>query len=175
MNKKLTLIIGFLLIGFLGINLFWKDVYAAEGPVISSSFAPKEILPGDTLKVYIKAASADSRMKAIYVIVEQVGGGVYPVSITRIKKDQQKELSGYLYWSTMTTVGSSSDFVPLKLTVQIQDDKGNFSEPIVFPVLFKPRAFPEYPPAGVFEEKELGPIMIQLRPILDGGGGSSFE
>lgn len=175
MKKKLILVIGFLWVAFLGMNFSWENAYAAEGPVINNSFAPKEIFPGDTLKVYLKASSADSSMKAIYVIVEQVGGGVYPVGITRIKKDQQKELSGYLYWSTRTTVGSSSDFVPLKIIVQIQDDKGRFSEPIVFPILFKPRASPENPPAGVFAENELGPIMIRLRPILDGSDGSSFE
>ncbi|MBP1719621.1 MAG: hypothetical protein H6Q43_3059, partial [Deltaproteobacteria bacterium] len=101
------------------------------------------------------------------VIVEQAGGGVYPVSITRIKGDQQKDLSGYLYFSTITTVGSSSDFVPLKLTVQIQDSKGHFSEPVVFPVELKPRVSPEDPPAGVFAEKELGSIMIRLRANMD--------
>ena len=176
MNKKLFFVFGFLLVGLLGMNFSLKDVYAVEGPVISASFAPKEFRPGDTLKVYLKASSLDSNMKAIYVTVEQAGGGVYPVSITRIKGDQQKELSGYLYWSTMTTVGSSSDFVPLKLIVQIQDNKGRFSEPIVLPVNFRPRVLPENPPAGMFSEKELGPIMIRLRPILDGGGdGSSFE
>jgi hypothetical protein len=72
-------------------------------------------------------------------------------------------------------VGSSSDFVPLKLVVQIQDNRGRFSEPVVFPVDFKPRVSHENPPAGMFVEKELGPIMIQLRPITDGGGGPTFE
>jgi len=175
MNKKLTFVAGFLLVGLLGINFSLKDAYAVEGPIITSSFAQKELRPGDILKVYLKASSADSSMKAIYVILEQTGGGVYPVSITRIKGDQQKELSGYLYLSTHTTVGSSSDFVPLKLTAQIQDSKGRFSEPVVFPVLFRPRVSPENPPAGVFAEKELGPIMIRLRPFLDGGGNPSFE
>jgi hypothetical protein len=114
-------------------------------------------------------------MKAIYVVVEQAGGGVYPVSITRIKGGQEKDLSGYLYFSTITTVGSSSDFVTLKLTIQIQDSTGRFSEPVVLPVEFKPRVSPDSPPAGMFAEKELGPIMIRLRPILDGGGKPSFE
>ena len=176
MNKKLAFVLGFLLVGLLGMNFSLKDVYAVEGPIISASFAPKEFRPGDTMKVYLKASSVDSNMKAFYVIVEQAGGGVYPVSITRIKGDQQKELSGYLYFHTNTTVNSSSDFVPLKIIVQIQDSKGRFSEPVVFPVDFRPRVSPENPPAGVFAEKELGPIMIRLRPIMDGGGdSSSFE
>jgi hypothetical protein len=173
MNKKSLFFLGLLLVGFLGLSLFLSDNSAAEGPVITASFAPKEFTPGGSLRVYIKAQSADSDMKAIYVTVEQPGGGVYPISITRIKGDQQKDLSGYLYFSTTTTVGSSADFVPLKLIVQIRDGKGRFSEPTVLSVAFKPRAMPEDPPAGVFAENELGPIMIRLRPIMDGGGDSS--
>ena len=175
MNRKLAFVLGFLLVGILGMNFSLKDAYAVEGPIITGSFAQKELRPGDTLKVYLKASSVDSSMKAIYVIVEQAGGGVYPMSITRIKGDQQKELSGYLYFWTITTVGTSSDFVPLKMIVQIQDSRGRFSEPVVFPVDFKPRVSPENPPAGIFAEKELGPIMITLHPITDGGGNSSFE
>lgn len=176
MKRILFLLLGFLLVGLVAMSFSLKDAYAIEGPIISASFAPKEFLPGDTLKVYLTASSVNSNMKAIFVTVEQAGGGVYPVSITRIKGDQRKELSGYLYWSTMTTVGSSSDFVPLKLIVQIQDNKGKFSEPVILPVNFKPRVSPESPPAGMFSEKELGPIMIRLRPILDGeGSGPSFD
>ncbi len=176
MNKKLAFVLGFLLVGFLGMNDSLKNAYAVEGPIITGSFVQKELRPGDTLKVYLKASSADSRMKAIFVTVEQAGGGVYPVSITRIKGDQQKELSGYLYFSTITTVGHSSDFVPLKLIVQIQDNRGRLSEPVVFSVDFKPRVSAENPPAGIFAETELGPIMIRLHPILGGDhGGSSFE
>jgi len=175
MNKILALVLGLFLVGSPGMDFPLKNAYAVEGPIITASFAPKEFRPGDTLKVYLKASSEDSNMKAIYVTVEQAGGGVYPVSITRIKGDQQKELSGYLYFSTITTVGSSSDFVPLKLIVQIQDNRGRFSEPVIFPVDFKPRVSPESPPGGMFAEKELGPIMIRLHPILDGGNGSSFE
>jgi hypothetical protein len=173
MSKKSIVVLGLLLVGLLGLNLSIKDVSAAEGPVITASFAPKEFIPGGSLKVYIKAQSADSEMKAIYVTVEQPGGGVYPISITRIKEDQKKDLSGYLYFSTITTVGSANDFVPLKMIVQIKDSKGRFSEPAVLSVAFKPRAMPENPPAGVFAENELGPIMIRLRPIMDGGGDSS--
>jgi len=124
MNRKMALVLGFLLVGVLGMHFSLKDGYAVEGPIITGSFAQKELRPGDTLKVYLKASSVDSNMKAIYVIVEQAGGGVYPVSITRIKGGQEKDLSGYLYFSTITTVGSSSDFVTLKLIIQIQTAGG---------------------------------------------------
>jgi len=166
-NRKLAFVLGFLLLGFLGINFSLKDVYAVEGPIITASFAQKELRLDDTLKVYLKASSVDSSMKAIYVIVDQAGVGVYPVSITPIKGDQQKELSGYLDFSTIATVGSSSAFLTLNLIVQIQDSKGRFSKPVVFPVELKPRVSSEDPPAGVFAEKELGSIMIRLRANMD--------
>jgi hypothetical protein len=162
-NKKLALVFGFLLVGFLGINFSLKGASAVEGPIITASFAQKELRLDDTLKIYLKASSVDSSLKAIYVIVEQAAVGVYPVSITPIRGDQQKELSGYLDFSTISTMGSSSAFLTLNLIVQIQDSKGRFSEPVVFPVELKPRVSPEDPPAGVFAEKELGSIMVRLR------------
>ena len=160
MNKKLTLALGFLLAGLLGMSFSFKNACAIEGPVILASFAQKELRPGDTLKIYLKASSLDSPLKAIYVTVEQSGVAVHPVNIIRIKKeDQQKALSGYLYMPTI----SSNEFITLKLIVQIQDSRGRFSEEALFPVEFKPQVSPEDPPPGVFAEKELGPIMIRLR------------
>lgn len=160
MNKTLTLLLGLLLAGLLGMSLVLKNACAAEGPVIRDSFAQKELRPGDTLKIYLKASSLDSSLKAIYVTVEQAGVAVHPLSIIRLKKeDQQKELSGYLYLPTI----SSNEFISLKLIAHIQDGEGRFSEAAVFPVEFKPQASPENPPPGVFAEKELGPIMIRLR------------
>jgi hypothetical protein len=160
MNKKSTLILGLLLVGLLGMSFSLQTVYAIEGPVIRDSFAQKDLRPGDTLRIYLKASSLDSSLKAIYVTVEQSGVAVHPLSIIRLKKeDQQKELSGYLYLPTI----SSNEFFSLKLIVHIQDAEGRFSEPAVFPVEFKPQVSPENPPPGVFAEKELGPIMIRLR------------
>jgi hypothetical protein len=160
MNKKLALLLGLLLAGLLGMSFSSKTVYAIEGPVIRDSFAQKDLCPGDTLKIYLKASSLDSSLKAIYVTVEQSGVAVHPLSIIRLKKeDQQKDLSGYLYLPTI----SSNEFITLQLIVHIQDGRGNFSEAAVFPVEFKPRVSPENPPPGVFAEKELGPIMIRLR------------
>jgi len=58
------------------------------------------------------------------------------------------------------------EFVPLKLTVWAQDTTGHFSEPGVFPLFIQDRATQEAPPQGVFEDVELGPVMVTLYGIM---------
>jgi hypothetical protein len=60
------------------------------------------------------------------------------------------------------------NFGNLVLTVQIQDQAGNFSEPLSFSLSFNPRAHQEEAPPGLFQDKELGPIMI---PLTSGSAG----
>jgi len=128
------------------------------GPVITHSFAPKESWPGATWKVYLNAFDSDDDMQAIYCILDQAGAGSYPASVTRIPKDQQRKLSGYLYLNTAGVAGLN--YANLILKVQIQNRPGRLSEPVSFLLSFNPRAREENPPPGVFQEKELGPIMV---------------
>jgi hypothetical protein len=137
-------------------------------PVIVQSFAPKEITPGDVWKVYLKASDPDGKMKYIFATVSQPGVGSYPVSITRIKDENQKELSGYIYLNTGPARLANFFDLTLTLTVNIKDDKGQFSKPAVFPLSFVAKPSPEAPPEGVFNEQDLGPIMVTLRTV---GGG----
>jgi len=171
MGKRMIGIPGILLSIFCVFHPFLKGAEAAEGPVITNSYATPELVPGDTWKIYLKASCPDANMKYFFATVEQAGGMAYPVSITRIKEGDQKELSGFLYLYTQSA-GSSMDFVTLKLVVQIRDNKGRVSGPAVFPLTFKPRTSLGTPPAGIFLEKELGPIMIRLRPVGDDGGSA---
>jgi hypothetical protein len=85
------------------------------------------------------------------------------VGITRIKEGNQKELSGYLFLDISTQ--AKLDFVEITLTVQIRDRSGQVSKPVEFPLSINSRNTQEPPPAGVFQENKLGPIMIQLRPV----------
>jgi hypothetical protein len=138
-------------------------------PMIVQSFAPKEITPGDVWKVYLKASDPDGKMKYIFATVSQPGVGSYPVSITRIKDENQKELSGYIYLNTAPARSARFFNLTLILTVNIKDEKGQFSRPAVFPLSFMAKPSPEAPPEGVFNEQDLGPIMVTLRTV--GGGG----
>jgi hypothetical protein len=135
-------------------------------PIITRSFASPQIWPGDIWRVYLSASDPEGDMKAVYCNIDQPGTSTHPVSITRIPKDQQRELSGYLYLTTPGMAGMN--FGNLVLTVQIQDRAGNFSEPLSFSLSFNPRARQEEAPPGLFQDKELGPIMI---PLTSGSAG----
>ncbi len=144
---------------------------AAEEPVISQSFAVQELVSGETWKIYLKASSPTADMKYIYAIVEQKGGTHYPLSLTRIRGENKREISGYVYLNTFNDEGGRNLYT-LNLTLQIRDEKGRFSNPVTFPLSFKWQAEKKEPPAGVFEEKELGPIMIRLTQRFDSGDSS---
>jgi hypothetical protein len=140
-------------------------------PVIVQSFASKKIRPGDTWKGYLIARDPDGDMKNIVAVIDQPGVGTYPVSLTKIQKENQKELSGYVFLNT--TSPADLDFVDLSLTIQIQDQAGNMSQPAVFPLSINNQYRQEPPPPGVFQERDLGPILITLRSLRkkeDGGG-----
>ena len=130
-------------------------------PVITQSFASKEIWPGETWKVYLNASDSDGEMKNIFAIVEQPGVGQYPLSIIRVKGENRKEMSGYLYLVTATP-WYPLNFVNLTLIVQVQDKSGNFSAPAAFPLSINSRYTQEAPPERVFKEQGLGPVMVRL-------------
>jgi hypothetical protein len=103
-------------------------------------------------------------MKNIACVIDQPGVGTYPVSITRIKEEDRRELSGYVYLNTPLDF----DFINLTLHVQIEDRAGHYSKPASLPLSFSSRDQQEPPPQGLFKEKDLGPILIELRKILGG-------
>jgi hypothetical protein len=57
------------------------------------------------------------------------------------------------------------------LNVQIQADVDHMSQRIIFPLKFTTQGLQSKPPAGVFKEQDLGPIMIRL--ISSGEKGSA--
>ena len=160
---------------FLGLAIVGGFIFGAapvfSQPVVAQSFAAPDLAPGETWKIYLRATSPDANMKYIFASIQQAGVMAYPLSITRLKGENQKDLSGYLILTTVSA-GRPLDFVTLKLTINIRDDKGRFSEPVEFPLTFNPRASAKTPPEGVFQEKDLGPIMISLRPVGEDGGAS---
>ena len=141
---------------------------AAEGekpPAILQSFASKELRAGDVWKVYLKASDPEGKMKYIFATIFQPGVGTYPVSITRIKGGNQKELSGYIYLNTAPALPTEFFNLTLTLAVNIQGKGGVFSQPVFFPVSFSPQPSQEAPPDGAFREQNLGSIMINLKTV----------
>ena len=135
---------------------------AAQGgenvPVIINAFASKEVRQGETWKVFLQAEDADGDMNRIRCTLEQPGIGVQPVSLIKIREDRRRNLSGYIFLNT----GSASGFpyASCRLTVQIQDQKGNVSNSISFPLTLNPRAVQQNPPPGIFQNEDLGPVQI---------------
>ena len=138
-------------------------------PVINQSFAAKELVPGDVWKVYLKASDPDGKMKYIVATVTQPGVGSYPVSMTKIKEENENELSGYVYLNTSPIRLARFFNLTLTLTINIKDDKGRFSKEAVFPLSFVAKPSLEMLPEGVFKDQDLGPIMVTLRTDDSGG------
>lgn len=149
-----------------------EKTYGKGVPVITQSFASKEIRPGDNWKVFLNARDPEGDMKQILCVIEQPGVGVYPAVYVRIKEDNRKELSGYIYLTTFNVNYFSFNFINLTLRVQIQDMAGHYSAPVFFPLGFNALYRQESPPQNVFKERDLGPIMISLRTDDEGGNRS---
>jgi hypothetical protein len=146
------------------------EKFGKTAPVILQVYASKELPPGDSWKVYLKASDLDGDLKTVIATLgrgEAAGPGFY-ISLTRLKAGDRKELSGYLYWNS----GKGAYVFPSGvMTLQVQDRAGNLSDQVSLPLLFRPGARQGAPPQGVFEEKEIGPIMIVIEPA--GGGGAN--
>jgi len=149
---------------FMGIEEKEK-IYGKEAPAITGSFASKRLRPGDTWKIYLQASDPDGDMDQIACTLVQPAKGEYSPSFVKIGEGTSKELSGYLHLNTKSRDGSGwMNFLNVTLTVQIQDKAGHYSGPVHFPLAFQDRFTREPVPDGVFEEQDLGPIMILLSP-----------
>jgi hypothetical protein len=173
MNRK-TLALFVAIVLAMGWAMFQPEAAqtAAEGktpPVIVQSFASKELRPGDVWKVYLKASDPEGQMKYIFATVSQPGANAYPVSIIRIKGENQKELSGYIYLNTAPAAHVNFFNLTLTLSVSIKGT-GGFSQSADFPLSFEAKAAQEAPPDGVFKEQNLGPISVTLQTVSPGGG-----
>ena len=127
-------------------------------PVITQSFASKEVRLGETWKIYLNASDPNGEIIKISAIVDQPEQ-IYPESITKVSKENGKGFSGYLYLST-ATLANAPDGTSITLWVQIQDRAGNLSQPATFPLTLKSLATQEAPPQGVFREGDIGPVIL---------------
>jgi len=141
---------------------------AQEGenaPVIITAFASTELRQGETWKVFLQAQDPDGDMNRIVCTLEQPGVGVQPASFIKIREDRRRNLSGYIFLNTGSVSGFQ--FTSCRLTVQIQDKKGNPSNSVSFPLTLNPRAVQQSPPPGVFRDEDLGPVQIPF-PSMPG-------
>ena len=133
-----------------------------QPPVILATYAPAVIRPGAVWRVYLKATDADGDLKEIVAVMWQTGFGYYPTDITWIRKDDAKEVAGYLYLNTPPEPTLLSDrFV---LTLLVLDRQGNKSEAVEVPLHFdyvEPEKLPEaWQPVA---DNQLGGILIRIQ------------
>jgi hypothetical protein len=132
-----------------------------QPPVILATYAPEVIRPGAVWRVYLKATDADGDMKEIDAVMWQTGFGYYPTDITWIKKDDAKELAGYLFLNTPPDPTLLSD--QFTLTLLVEDRQGNKSKPVEVHFHFDyvpPEKLPEsWQPVA---ENRLGGILIKI-------------
>ena len=140
-----------------------EKLYGKATPVITASFASKELKPGDTWKIYLQASDPDGDMDQIACTLTQPAKGEYFPGFVKVGEENGQELSGYLYLNTMSRDGLGwMNFLHVTLTVRIRDKAGHYSESVHFPLAFQDRFTQEEPPPGVYREQDLGPIMILL-------------
>ena len=165
MNRKYMALISFIFFALGGLAWAAVDSWAAGGPQIINSFASPHLRPGQAWKVYLQASDPNGEMKNIVCVINQPGVGEYSVSITRIDSGDAKELNGDIYLSTSSF--DHLNWVNLTLTVQIQDTAGQYSKPVEFPLALSDLADEESPPPGVFNDHDLGPILIHVHGLRD--------
>jgi hypothetical protein len=169
MEKKwiVFMMLGLFLAGCASLGGFEQrqKTYGYAVPVITDSFASKQMSTLDNWKIYLNAEDPDGDMRYIVATISHPGMGGYPVTFIPIAKENGKKLSGYIYWNTMGSSGSGwLNYLDLTATVWIQDWAGHYSKPVTYTVSIRDRSKQEQPPAGTFKENDLGPINIQLYP-----------
>jgi hypothetical protein len=155
----------FIMVGCLGPVAEEQDQSAAASsnnkPKWISAFSTEEVLSGGVWKIYLKGTDPDKDLKFIIVNADVPAGGpkIYKF---RIDPDQRDLVSGYLMGDTSTFalgfgIASSSQ---IYFRLVLEDQAGNVSEPVEFPVSISMSADPKSPPEGVFQERLLGRIQL---------------
>jgi len=146
-----------------------EKTYGTDPPVISRSFASKEARRG-YLDRLPESARPERGHEADLLHRRPAGDGGVPGQLHPGQGGGTEGACG-VYFPEHSGRGDL-DFVNLTLTVQVQDMAGHLSAPAVFPLALNARATREAPPQGAFPEKDLGPVMIQLRTPFDDSGST---
>jgi hypothetical protein len=146
---------------------------AGSPPVITNSFAPKEISQGDIWKIYVEANDPDGDMRQFVCVIKQVGYGSYSPDYTVIKGPHREKLKGYLRFFSGAGGGSRlGEWTNLSLTLYIRDRGRKNSNKVVFPLTLSrgSRQGPPPPPFNTGQVDRLGTIATELKDPLGGYG-----
>jgi hypothetical protein len=134
-------------------------------PVITHSFASKEISHGDIWKIYVEANDSDGDMRQFVCVLKQVGYGDYSSEYVMIKKRYREKMKGYLTFNSAAGGGLRlSEWTQFSMTIYIRDRGRNTSNKVVFPLVLS-RGSKQGPPPSPFDVnglERLGVISIEL-------------
>lgn len=134
---------------------------AQTAPVLEKVWVSPQVNHGDLLKIYIKASDREGDMRWIMVSAGRGKGAIYG-SVIRLRKENRKELNGYVFWDTGKAVQKS---VSGTVEITIEDWKGNESETLSLPVNIVSIGAKSQPAPGEFKEKAIGPVMIDATDL----------
>ncbi|MDY6968170.1 MAG: hypothetical protein SVR08_05885 [Spirochaetota bacterium] len=137
-----------------------EAIYGSNTPIIEATFAKNKIISGDTWKIYINASDQDGDMKALACNIYQDGIYTHPLDIIKIKEDQKKKLSGYIYLATEAFQNLWG--VNVELHLNIFDYAGHWSDTTIIKMKFGSRKSKKEADKNLFTERSLGAILIKL-------------
>lgn len=142
-----------------------EAAYGANRPQWQASHADKVIAPGADWMIYLNGSDPDGDLRFIQVWMSTPTRTTTPVRLC-IDPDQRARLSGYLYLKTAELREDSPDLFRdwLLLSLYLEDRAGHVSEAGEFFLQFRLGQRAGVPPAGVFEERLLGKIPVDLFP-----------
>ena len=132
-------------------------------PVITHSFAAREVSHGDKWKVYLEANDTDGDMRYFVYTISDDGAG-HGVHYIPIGKGNRERMLGYLDVIIAPPRTAQAEWGNLTLTLYVRDRAGNRSEKVAFPVAMA-RGVKQASPPSPFNTGELkgaGTIFYQF-------------
>ena len=181
MNKKIYVLLGLciLISGCASFTRCEKISTSGMGqpPVILDSYAPSQIRPGATWRVYLRAKDPDGDMKQMIQVIMRGGSGPFNTTFAPLRAEHRAEMDGFFFLRTPSPAQadySRLGFMGLTLRITLLDCQGNKSESVEFPLHFTLKAAHELPAEWQdVADHSLGAIMFDLGDMLNrsrGGG-----
>jgi hypothetical protein len=128
---------------------FEQEHPGAKGqpPELLGYYAAKEVRPGETWNIYLKAKDVDGDMKYIVAVLFMEGEGDYAPSEIWLKGEKRSEFDGYIFLNTPIDETLVAGMDALSVSIFIRDWAGNKSQTIKLPLSFEPGKVPEKVPA----------------------------
>ena len=181
MNKKIYVLLALCILiwGCASFTRCEKTSTSGKGqpPVILDSYAPSQIRPGATWRVYLRAKDPDGDMKQMIQVLMRGGSGPFRTTFAPLKAEYSAEMGGYFFLRTPSPAQADYTrlgFMGLTLKIVILDCQENKSEYVEFPLHFELEAAPDLPPEWQdVADRSLGAIMFDLGDMLNTNRGSN--